>query len=83
MKTKWKPEKFELHYQKDFVRLLFLYFLEKKSKLHTLVRFILKRTLASCCSSISKKRKSKQVPKPVASYQDFDHLLFRPFLEKN
>ena len=57
-------------------------FSRKKSKLHTLVRFILKRTLASCCSSISQKRKSKQVPKPVASYQDFYHLLFRPFLEK-
>ena len=55
MKTKSKPEKFELHHQKDFDQFLFLYFPEKESKLHTLVR------LASCCSSISQKRKSKQV----------------------
>ena len=32
MKTKWKPEKFELHHQKDFVQLLILYFPKKEIK---------------------------------------------------
>ena len=38
MKTKSKPERFELHHQKDFDQFLFLYLPEKESKLHTLGR---------------------------------------------